>query len=79
MSGKGCGKRGKRKHTPIVGGTKGKQFGAMGSAYGRKKKGLGKHPKTPASIWSMPMAELGRHLEEAGRKPTKKKKRSKKK
>ncbi len=80
MTIKAC-KKGGKKHTPI---TSKSQFGAFGSAYGAKKAGKGKPSKTPSSIWKMPMAELERHLEEAGGKklpkrvkPKKGKKRSK--
>ena len=75
MTTKACTKSG-RKHTPIKSKS---QFGAMGSAYGAKKAGRGKPSKTPPSIWSMPMAELGRHLEEAGGKKLPKRVKSKKK
>lgn len=69
MTRPGCGKKTKkgkrRKHTPIVSEA---QQGAMGSAYGAKKAGKGKPPKTPAAIWEMPKAELKRHLEESAGK-----------
>lgn len=66
--------RKKRKHTPIVGGTKGKQFGAFGSAYGAKKAGKGKPSKTPAAIWKISIEDLKSHLKEAGRKSKRKSK-----
>lgn len=75
MTTKACKKSGRR-HTPI----KSKiQFSAMGSAYGAKKAGKGKPSKAPPSIWSMPMAELGRHLKEVGGKKLPKRVKSKKK
>ena len=68
------GKKGKA-HTPIKSKV---QFGAFGSAYSAKKAGKGKPSKTPPSIWNMPMAELGRHLTEAGGKKLPKRVKSKK-
>jgi len=58
MPGKGCkkaGKKGHRKHTPIV---SKKQRGFMGAEYARKK--AGKKGKT-----KMSKAELKRHLKES--------------
>ncbi len=75
MTTKACKKSGK-KHTQIVSGA---QRGAMGSAYGAKKKGKGKPRKTPSAIWKMPMEELGRHLREVGSKTLPKKVRRRKK
>ena len=75
MPGKCCGKKGKRKHTPIVSGA---QRGAFGSAYGAKKSGKAKPAKTPSSIWQIPMGELKSHLSEAGGKKLPKRVRRKK-
>lgn len=58
MPGKGCGKGGHRKHTPIV--TEAER-GFFGAEYGRKK--AGKKGKT-----GMSKATLKRHLVEAGGK-----------
>ncbi len=63
-----CKKSG-RKHTPIV---SEKQRGFFGAEYSRKKKG--KKGKT-----DMSMAELKRHLEEAGSKVLPKRSRKRKK
>lgn len=68
MPGKGCGKRGHRKHTPIV--TEA-QRGFMGAEYARKKKG--KKGKTDMSL-----AELKRHIREVKGKKLPKKSRKRK-
>lgn len=67
MTGKGCGKKGHRKHTPIV---SEKQRGKFGAEYARRKAG-----KTPA-MPSITKKELKSHLEESGGKklPTRSKK-----
>lgn len=55
MPGKGCGKGGHRKHTPIV---SKKQQGFFGAEMTRKK--AGKRGRT-----SMPIAMIRRHLKES--------------
>ena len=63
MPGKGCGKGGHRRHTPI---TSEKQRGLMGADYARAKRGQ-------STRTGMSKAELKRHLEEAGGKDLPKK------
>lgn len=60
MRGKGCGKRGHRKHTPI---TSKKQRGLFGAELRRRREGAGRR------MPGITTAELESHLEEsAGRK-----------
>ncbi|GAH72967.1 unnamed protein product [marine sediment metagenome] len=56
MPGKGCGKKGTRKHTPI---TSEKQQGKFGAEYARRK--AGKKGRMPG----ITMEELRSHLKEA--------------
>jgi len=67
MPGKGCKRKGHRKHTPIV---SKKQRGFFGAEYARKK--AGKKDRT-----KMSKAELKRHLKESKGKKLPKKKRKK--
>ena len=55
-----------------------KQIGAIGSGYGAKKKGKGKPPKTPASIWAIPMGKMEEMLHEGVKGKKSKKVRRKK-